>query len=189
MKNSTQKEKPASIKQQQKMAKNSTKSNKTAVHTFWKVKSGKGVFFTQQQEQGGPNAKGGEFDGWRPQAQASSRGIMFGCVRGFFFLDTSRICNNWSLIFRKSYGEGKSIVKLFLTFCKSHRGFTRQPVSPNVHLALTLQTPPKFHEKTPQREKKSEHGGGRGKKGRNFGLSGGGGPAEGPRMSRRVGGP
>ena len=27
-----------------------------AVQTFWKVKSGKGVFFTQQQEQGGPNA-------------------------------------------------------------------------------------------------------------------------------------
>ena len=36
-----------------------------------------------------------------------------------FLLDTSKIFNNWSLIFRKSYGEGKSIVKLFLTFCKS----------------------------------------------------------------------
>ena len=48
----------ASIKQQQKMAKTAQKAT-TTVHTFWKVKSGKGVFFTQQQEQGGPNAEEG----------------------------------------------------------------------------------------------------------------------------------
>ena len=41
-------------KRQQKMAKQQRKGTK-AVQTFWKVKSG-GVFFTQQQEQGGPNA-------------------------------------------------------------------------------------------------------------------------------------
>ena len=38
--------------------------------------------------------------------EASSRRISFGCVGGFFFLDASKICNNWSLIFRKSKGEG-----------------------------------------------------------------------------------
>ena len=61
--------------------------------------------------------------------RASSRGISV--VFAAFFLDASKICNNWSSTF--SDVGGKSIVKLFLTFCKSHRGFTRQPVSPNVH--------------------------------------------------------
>ena len=35
-------------------------------------------------------------------------------------------------------------------------------------------TPPKFNERTPKRDKKERNGGGRGKKERNFGLSGGG---------------
>ena len=39
------------------MAQTAQKVTKT-VQTFWKVKSGKGVFFTQQQQQGGPNAGG-----------------------------------------------------------------------------------------------------------------------------------
>ena len=51
-KNSTQQEKPASSSS--KMAQKAT----TAVQTFWKVKSGEGGFFTQQQEQGGPYAEG-----------------------------------------------------------------------------------------------------------------------------------
>ena len=51
------------------------------------------------------------------EREASSRGI--GC---------NQICNNWSLTFSEVLW-GKSIVKLFFTFCKSHRGFTRQPVS------------------------------------------------------------
>ena len=49
----------------------------------------------------------------------------------------------------------------------SCRGFTRQPEnSKRAHLrVLALQTPPKFHEKTPrEREKKNENGSGRGKK-------------------------
>ena len=72
-------------------------------------------------------------------------------------------------------GEGKSIVKLFLTFCKTHRGFTRQPESPNVH---SWNQRFKHHQnstKQPPREARmNENCGGRGKKGRRL-------------VSRRVG--
>ena len=56
---------------------------------------------------------------------------------------------------------------------RGRRGFTQQPEnSKRAHLsAPALQTPPKFHEKTPrerEREKKSENGSGRGKKSANF---------------------
>ena len=47
-----------------------------------------------------------------------------------FFLDAKQNCNNW---FGSLVGC-KSIVKMFLTFCESHRGFTQQPESPNVHI-------------------------------------------------------
>ena len=49
---------------------------------------------------------------------------------------------------------------------RGRQGFTRQPEnSKRVHFrAPALQTPPKFHERTPKREKKSENGGGRGEK-------------------------
>ena len=52
-------------------------------------------------------------------------------------------------------------------------GFTRQPEkSKRAQLrAPALQTPPKFHEKTPRERKKTKMGGGRGKKARNFGAS------------------
>ena len=57
-KNSTQQEKPASSSSK-KWQKNTKKKKATtkAVQTLWKVKSGKGVFFTQQQQRG-PNAGG-----------------------------------------------------------------------------------------------------------------------------------
>ena len=80
---------------------------------------------------------------------------------------------------------GKSIVKLFLTFCKSHRGFTRQPEnSKRAHLRVpAFKNTTKIPREDPQREKKSENGSGRRKKGRNFGRSSGGGPRR--PMSRR----
>ena len=64
--------------------------------------------------------------------------------------------------------------------CVKPRGFTRQPEnSKRAHFrALALQTPPKFHEKTP-REKRSENGGGRGKKAKFLGSPAEGGPASG----------
>ena len=70
------------------------------------------------------------------------------------------------------------------------RGFTRKPEnSKRAHSRVpALQTPPKFHEKTPrERKKKSENGGGRGKKKREI-L---GGPAEegGSGRGSRAGGP
>ena len=71
----------ASIKQQQKWQKQHKKSNK-AVQTFWKVNSGKGVFFTQQQEQGGPNAEGPNPDPagscWTPRVRAELLGAKIG---------------------------------------------------------------------------------------------------------------
>ena len=75
----------------------------------------------------------------------------------------------------KGRGGGKSLVNLFLTFCKSHRGFTRQQVSPNVY---NWHRRFKHHQNStrrpPERDKKSETGRGEGvKKGRNFGRSSG----------------
>ena len=109
------------------------------------------------------NSEGGE---------ASSRGISFGCVQSFFFSGFKQNLQQLVIDFFGSlmgWGEGgKSIVKLFLTFCKSHRSFTRQPVSPNVHSwHQTLQTPPKFHEKTRKRTKLGRER----EQGRNFGRS------------------
>ena len=48
---------------------------------------------------------------------------------------------------------------------RGRRGFTRQPeISKRAHLTPpALQTPPKFHEKSPEKDKKSEHGAGEGK--------------------------
>ena len=104
-----------------------------------------------------------------------------------FFLDTSKICNNWSLIFRKSYGRGKSIAKLFLTFLQKPPGFHTTAREPKrAQLAPTLQTPPKFHEKTPRERNIANMGAGEGKKKRNFGRSGGGGPAEGSQGSAQI---
>ena len=112
-----------------KMAKTTQKATK-AVQTIWKVKSG-GVFFTQQQEQGGPNSGGGSTprnikgvaEGWGEEEERLPVESRL-CSR--LFLDTSKICNNWSLTFSEVSWGGKSIVELFLTFCKSHWGFTRQ---------------------------------------------------------------
>ena len=51
----------------------------------------------------------------------------------------------------------KSIEKLFLTFCKSHRGFTRQPVSPNVHSwHLRFKHNQNSTRRPPERERKKE---------------------------------
>ena len=114
---------------------------------------------------------------WR---EASSRGISVGFEA--FFLDTSKICNNWSLTFFRSLKGCKSIVKLILTFGKSHRSFTRQPVSPNVH---SWHRRFKHHQNSTRKKAKMA---GEGKKGENLGGPGGGGPAEEPRrlVSRRV---
>ena len=62
------------------------------------------------------------------------------------------------------------------------RGFTRQPESPNVHISgpPALQTPPKFHERTPRERKKKENCGGRREKKREIlGCPAEGCPAEG----------
>ena len=69
---------------------------------------------------------------------------------------------------------------------RGRMGFTRQPEnSKRAHLsAPTLQTPPKFHEKTPEREEKNEFCGGRGKKKREIlGLPPFGPPPFGPHPS------
>ena len=59
---------------------------------------------------------------------------------------------------------------------RGRRGFTRQPEnSKRAHFRVpALQTPPKFHEKDPQEKEERMNCGGRGKKERNFGRSGGG---------------
>ena len=49
------------------------KKGTKAVQTFWKVKSGKGMFFTQQQQQGGPNARGPNPEKLRPRGVGSRR--------------------------------------------------------------------------------------------------------------------
>ena len=58
------------------------------------------------------------------------------------------------------------------------RGFTRQPKNENSNRAHfrvpAIQTPPKFNEIPPREGRKNEHCGGRGKKKRNCGRSGGG---------------
>ena len=111
---------------------------------------------------------------WVPKVGegASSRGISV--VFEAFFLETSKICNNWSLTFSEVFGDGNSIVKLFLTFCKKPPGWTRQPVSPNVH---SWHRRFKHHQNStmrpPGERKRAKMGGGRGKKGRHFGRSGG----------------
>ena len=69
---------------------------------------------------------------------------------------------------------------------KGRRGFTRQPESPNVHIhgSWPSRAVPGFGEKTPRdREKERKWGRGEGKKARNFGRSGGGGPARGVRRT------
>ena len=71
-----------------------------------------------------------------------------------------------------------SIVKLFLTFCKSHRGFTRQSEnSKRAHLRVPICTKntTKFNEKTPRETQKERNGCGRGGKKSQWR----GGPAEG----------
>ena len=76
-----------------------------AVQTFCKVKSGNDVLFTQQQEQGGPNAENQTQKKLRPRGVGPKReegGVVpwnFG-FRGFFFSpDASKIYNSWSLTF------------------------------------------------------------------------------------------
>ena len=92
---------------------------------------------------------------------ASSRGISVGLEAFFFKQNLQQLV----IDFFRSLMEGKSIVKLFLTFGKSRRGFTRQPEnSKRARLSRPSITPPKFHETTPKRGRKNENCGGRGKK-------------------------
>ena len=114
----------ASIKQQQKIAKTAQKTT-NAVQTFWKVKSGKGVFFTQQQQQGGPNGRSqtqkNYQDVWGPEGRGARRG------------GASSHSNSvgYQQILSLVEGQGVPIngEKMFLTFwkvkhCKGGRGST-----------------------------------------------------------------
>ena len=66
-----------------KKAKTALKATK-AVQTFWKVKSGKGVFLTQQQEQGGPNAGGPNPEKLRSRGVGSRRVVGGGGGKSVF---------------------------------------------------------------------------------------------------------
>ena len=59
--------------------------NKKQKKTFWKVKSGKGVFFTQQQEQGGPNEGGPNPEKLRPRGVGPRRVLPKGARNFAFF--------------------------------------------------------------------------------------------------------
>ena len=81
-------------KRQQKWQKKTAQKATKAVQTFWKVKSGKGVFFTQQ-EQGGPNAGrgGGAKDKSRPRGAGlrkcgGRRPVEFRLFEAFFWMQT-----------------------------------------------------------------------------------------------------
>ena len=68
-----------------------------------------------------------------------------------FFLDASKICNSWSLTFSEVLWS----VKLFLTFCQSHRGFHTTAREPRrAQFAPTLQTTKIPREDFAEREKK-----------------------------------
>ena len=85
---------------------------------------------------------------------ASSRGISV--VFEAFFLDTSEICNNWSLTFRKSYGEQINC-KIVLDFLRKPPGFhttARGPKRAQLHRRF------KHHQNStrrpPEREREKE---------------------------------
>ncbi len=70
------------------------------------------------------------------------------CILPFSWIQAKfAIIGHW--LFRK-FRRGKSIVKLFLTFCKTKRA----------QVALTLQTPPKFTRRTPREREKERNGAG-----------------------------
>ena len=109
---------------------------------------------------------------WVPNVgvEASSRG--FSVVFEADFLDTIKICNNWSLTSSEVYWEkinGKIVLDILQKPPEFHTT-AREPKP--AQLAPTLQTPPTFHEKNPKRGRKENSGGIR-KKTRNFGRSGG----------------
>ena len=74
---------------------------------------------------------------------------------------------------RGNFGAGASHVK-------------RQPESPNVHISVSWpsKTPPKFHERTPKREKKEKLWQEREKRAKFWAVRRGGGPAEGSGTAR-----
>ena len=86
-----------------------------------------------------------------------------------FFLDAKQNCNNW---FGSLVG-GKSIVKMFLTFCESHRLSHESPRAQT----CTFEGP-KFNETTPENERMKIVAG-EGKKERNFGRESGEGVSSG----------
>ena len=84
------------------------------------------------------------------------------CSR-FFFLDASKICNNWSLTFSEVLW-GQINCKIVLDILQKPPGFHTTAREPKrAQLALTLQTPPKYHEKTPSVRKRATMGAGGGK--------------------------
>ena len=82
---------------------------------------------------------------------ASSRGISV-CSRLFFFLDTSKICDNWW----NPRGRGEKKCKIVLDILQKPPGFHTTAREPKrAHLRVpALQTPPEFHEKTSQRRER-----------------------------------
>ena len=94
--------------------------------------------------------------------------------RFFFFWIQAKFAIIGHCLFRKSHG-GQINCKIVLDILQKPPGFHTTAREPKrAHLAPTLETPPKFHGKTP-REREKERKWEREKKGRNFGLSGGGG--------------
>ena len=65
------------------------------------------------------------------------------------------LCGVWCVVCRVCVVCGVLCVCCVLCFVRSRRGFTPQPeISKRAHLrAPALQTPPKFHEKTPREER------------------------------------
>ena len=126
--------------------------------------------------------------------EASSRGISV--VFEAFFLDTGKICNNWSLTFSEVLWGLQINCKIVLDILQKPPGFHTTTREPKRAVGTDATNTTKIPREDPQREKKSENGGGgRGKKGRNFGLSGGGGSRGGapkagvPKSGARIVGP
>ena len=124
---------------------------------------------------------------WVPKVGAERRPVGFRLCSRLFFLDTSKICNNWSLTFSEVLW-GHINCKIVLDILQKPPGFHTTAREPKrAQLAPTLSTQPKFHEKTPRERKRAKIVAGEGKKERNFGRSGGGGSRRG-RRRESVGG-
>ena len=89
------------------------------------------------------------------------------CSR-LFFLDTSKICSNWSLTFFGSFMEREQInCKIVLDILKKPPGFHTTACEPKrAQFGTDASNTTKIPREDPQSEKKRENGSGRGKKGR-----------------------